>query len=99
MSESAAAVARAHAFVSGKVQGVFYRNNTVKQAAARGLGGWVRNLRDGRVELVAEGPKETVEDLLAWCRNGPSKAVVKDVQVDWEPPEGKFNGFDKVADG
>mmetsp|Transcript_25072 Transcript_25072/g.70696 ORF Transcript_25072/g.70696 Transcript_25072/m.70696 type:complete len:96 (+) Transcript_25072:120-407(+) len=89
---------RAHAFVSGKVQGVFYRKNTEKQAALRDLKGWVRNLRDGRVELVAEGSRPAVEDLLKWCHRGPSKAVVDAVDVTWGTPEG-CGIFKKIADG
>jgi len=64
-------VARAHVFVSGKVQGVFYRDGTRQEAQRRGVGGWVRNLRDGRVEAVFEGPGEAVDAMVAWCRVGP----------------------------
>eukprot|EP00933_Yihiella_yeosuensis_P045185 TRINITY_DN40510_c0_g1_i1.p1 TRINITY_DN40510_c0_g1~~TRINITY_DN40510_c0_g1_i1.p1 ORF type:complete len:131 (+),score=35.70 TRINITY_DN40510_c0_g1_i1:43-435(+) len=89
---------RAHAFVSGKVQGVFYRNNTVKQAQERSLSGWVRNLCDGRVELQAQGTKEQVEDLLRWCHDGPAKAKVKSVDVSWVDPEEDVGSFKKIAD-
>lgn len=65
-----AGVARAHVFVSGKVQGVFYRDTTKKEAEKRGVRGWVRNLRDGRVEAVFEGDAKAVDDLVAWCRVG-----------------------------
>ncbi|CAE8700997.1 unnamed protein product, partial [Polarella glacialis] len=92
-------VVRAHAFISGKVQGVFYRNNTVKQAQERGLFGWVRNLQDGRVELQTQGPKGAVEDLLRWCHQGPAKAVVREVQVTWVPAEsGGPASFKKMKD-
>mmetsp|Transcript_55737 Transcript_55737/g.174574 ORF Transcript_55737/g.174574 Transcript_55737/m.174574 type:complete len:100 (-) Transcript_55737:100-399(-) len=91
-------VVRVHAFITGLVQGVFYRNNTVKQAVARGLVGWVRNLHDGRVELVAEGPKPEVEDLLSWCLRGPARAKVHDIDVDWQTPQGGFPDFRQVAD-
>ncbi len=64
-------MARAHVFVSGKVQGVFYRDGTRQEAQRRGVGGWVRNLRDGRVEAVFEGPGEAVDAMVAWCRVGP----------------------------
>eukprot|EP00927_Polykrikos_kofoidii_P015628 TRINITY_DN16964_c0_g1_i1.p1 TRINITY_DN16964_c0_g1~~TRINITY_DN16964_c0_g1_i1.p1 ORF type:complete len:131 (+),score=28.64 TRINITY_DN16964_c0_g1_i1:22-414(+) len=90
--------ARAHVFVSGKVQGVNYRNNTVKQARSLGLGGWVRNLTDGRVELVAEGPKADVEVLLQWCHRGPRRASVEEVAATWEDPKGVEQGFRKIAD-
>lgn len=63
-------VARAHVFVSGKVQGVFYRDTTKTEASKRGVNGWVRNLRDGRVEAVFEGPADAVEAMVAWCRVG-----------------------------
>ncbi|MFA5860303.1 MAG: acylphosphatase [Candidatus Thermoplasmatota archaeon] len=65
-------VARAHVFVSGKVQGVFYRDSTRSEAQKRGVRGWVRNLRDGRVEAVFEGATEDVEAMVAWCRIGPA---------------------------
>ena len=63
-------MARAHVLVSGKVQGVFYRDTTKKEADARGVRGWVRNLRDGRVEAVFEGDAAAVEEMVAWCRIG-----------------------------
>lgn len=61
---------RAHVRVSGKVQGVFYRDTTKKEADKRGVRGWVRNLKDGRVEAVFEGASESVEAMVAWCRIG-----------------------------
>jgi len=63
-------VVRAHVFVSGKVQGVFYRDTTKKEADKRGVRGWVRNLRDGRVEAVFEGDAQAVDAMVAWCRVG-----------------------------
>lgn len=63
-------MARARVFVSGKVQGVFYRDTTKQEAQKRGVRGWVRNLRDGRVEAVFEGPKDAVDAMVAWCRVG-----------------------------
>ena len=85
------AVERAHLFVSGRVQGVGFRYSAV--GAARrlgGLAGWVRNLDDGRVEAVVEGPREKLEELIARCRVGPPAARVEDVAVSWEPPSGEF---------
>jgi len=79
---------RAHVFVSGRVQGVGYRISTAEMAADMGLHGWVRNLPDGRVEAVFEGKKELVEAAIAWCRRGNPPAVVKDVAVEYETPEG-----------
>lgn len=79
---------RVHVWVSGIVQGVFYRASTVEQARAAGVAGWVRNLPDGRVEAVLEGRPEAVERVLAWMRVGPPRAVVEGVEVMHEPPEG-----------
>lgn len=79
---------RRHVWVSGVVQGVFFRSMTHREATALGLAGWVRNLSDGRVEAVFEGPASTVEAMVGWCRTGPSHAVVEDVEVVEEPPEG-----------
>lgn len=87
------AIARAHLFISGLVQGVFYRATCRDEAAARGLGGWVRNLADGRVEAVIEGEKETVQSLIAWCREGPSGSRVTGVETTWEEPKGEKGGF------
>ena len=77
---------RVHAFVSGRVQGVWFRGSTQREAESRGLVGWVRNLPDGRVELVAQGPSEAVERLLAWARHGPPTARVDDLTFEEEPP-------------
>lgn len=83
---------RAHVFVSGIVQGVGYRFTTVDQANQLGLSGWVRNLPDDRVEAVFEGTKAAVEEMIRWCHKGPPSAVVKNVAVDYEEPEG-IRGF------
>lgn len=79
---------RAHVFVSGRVQGVGYRYATVETATQLGLAGWVRNLPDHRVEAVFEGTQEVVEQMLRWCHEGPPAALVKDVAVEYEEPEG-----------
>jgi acylphosphatase len=84
---------RAHVFISGRVQGVGYRYATVDTATQLGLTGWVRNLPDGRVEAVFEGSSGVVEDMIRWCYQGPPAAMVKDVLVDYEEPEG-LRGFD-----
>ncbi|WP_332810474.1 acylphosphatase [Sphingomonas sp.] len=68
--------------VSGRVQGVFYRQWTVNEARALGLAGWVRNLRSGEVELLASGPEEAVRELIRRCREGPPAAVVEAVRVE-----------------
>lgn len=85
---------RAHVFVSGRVQGVFFRFETRRLARRLGVAGWVRNRRDGRVEAVFEGEREDVEKMIQFCRRGPSGARVTDVEVKWEKPSGEFEGFD-----
>jgi acylphosphatase len=87
-------VVRAHAWVSGRVQGVFYRGSTREEAVRLGLVGWVKNLADGRVELVAEGARAAVDALVAWTRHGPEGARVDDVRIVDEAPTGEFTAFD-----
>ncbi len=84
---------RAHVFVSGRVQGVFFRSETQHEANRRNVSGWVRNLPDRRVEAVFEGEKDDVERLIEFCRRGPSGARVTGVQVRWERYTGEFRGF------
>ena len=84
---------RAHIFVSGKVQGVFFRSNTQREANRRTVRGWIRNHKDGGVEAVLEGEEEDVKAVIEYCRKGPSFARVKDVNVRWEAYTGEFNGF------
>jgi acylphosphatase len=84
---------RAHLIVTGRVQGVFFRHNTNKEAHRLGLTGWVRNLPSGDVEVVAEGEKADVEKLIAWCRTGPPMSRVDNVAVTWEAYTGEFPGF------
>lgn len=84
---------RAHVFVSGRVQGVGYRMSTWEAATDLGLSGWVRNLPEGRVEAVFEGTRNVVEKMIHWCHQGNPAAVVKDVAVEYEQPEG-IRGFD-----
>jgi acylphosphatase len=85
--------ARAHIIVSGRVQGVFFRDHTQRWASSLGLTGWVRNLRDGRVEVLAEGEKDSLEGLLSRLRQGPPLANVQDIEVDWEEYSGEFPDF------
>ena len=84
---------RAHVFVSGRVQGVFYRATTQEQARERGVDGWVRNLEDGRVEAVFEGPEDAVAGMVEWCHEGSSRARVDDVEAEYGDPEG-LDGFE-----
>jgi acylphosphatase len=86
-------VARAHVWVSGKVQGVFYRDSTQQEAVKRGVRGWVRNLKDGRVEAAFEGAPEAIDAMVAWCRVGPPLSRPTFVDRKDEPEEG-LAGFD-----
>ncbi|MFB6270758.1 MAG: acylphosphatase [Halobacterium sp.] len=83
---------RARVLVSGKVQGVYFRANTREQATERGVDGWVRNLRDGRVEAVFEGDEDDVEALVEWCHEGSPAARVEDVDAEYGDPDG-VDGF------
>lgn len=84
---------RAHVFISGHVQGVFFRAHTREQAQAAGVGGWVRNLDDGRVEAVFEGPRAAVQRVVQWCHSGPPSARIDHVDVTWEQSTGQEQGF------
>ncbi len=77
---------RAHVWVSGVVQGVFFRGTTAERACELGLDGWVRNLPDGRVEAVFQGDAEGVGAAVAWVRHGPPRAVVEHIETVFEPP-------------
>jgi acylphosphatase len=79
---------RYHVIVSGRVQGVYFRANTVRQAEATGLSGWVKNLPDGRVEAVFEGESGNAERMLAWCRTGTPPARVDSIEYVEETPDG-----------
>jgi acylphosphatase len=81
-------VVRYRVLISGRVQGVFFRDSCRRLAEQHGVAGWVRNLPDGRVEAVFEGPADDVQHLVDWARRGPHAAVVADVSVQTEPPEG-----------
>ena len=85
---------RAHARISGKVQGVFFRSNTKDKAVELGLTGWVKNLPDGSVEAVFEGDKERVDEMIGWCRKGPRFAQVSGVEVEFEKSAGEFTRFE-----
>ena len=84
---------RAHVFVSGRVQGVFFRQKTKQQAESFGVTGWVRNLPDGRVETVFEGEEEAVKALVEYCHHGPSYARVTNIDASWEDYRGEFSDF------
>src|SRR2546430_14295945 len=83
-----AGIGRRRAVVAGRVQGVWFRESCRDQAQAAGVAGWVRNLADGRVEVVLEGPPAAVDEVLAWCRRGPRRARVDGVEGVGEAPAG-----------
>ena len=85
--------ARAHLLLQGRVQGVSFRYYTMQEARLLGLTGWVRNLWDGRVEVLLEGDDDAVKQMIAWCQQGPPTAVVEDVVITWEEPTAEFNNF------
>jgi acylphosphatase len=85
---------RFHLWISGRVQGVFFRANTWKQARSLGLSGWVRNLPDGRVETVFEGEAGAVEAMLTWCREGAPPARVEHVEAVEETATGEPADFE-----
>lgn len=84
---------RAHVFVLGTVQGVYYRATTRETAREVGVDGWVRNLDDGRVEAVFEGDRSSVEEMVDFCHEGSPAATVLDVEVDYEEPH-DLDGFE-----
>lgn len=88
MNDSKNNLVRVRASISGRVQGVFFRDSTREKAEALGLSGWVRNLPDGGVEAVFEGEEGRVEEMVSWCEEGPSRARVENVSAEREEPEG-----------
>lgn len=84
---------RAHVFISGRVQGVYFRSYTQRKARSLGLTGWVRNRWDGRVEAVFEGDEKAVQQAINWCHVGSPSAQVDQVEVSYEDPTGEFNRF------
>lgn len=84
---------RARVRVTGRVQGVCYRQSTVEMAGGLGLAGWVRNLPDGSVEALFEGKRERVDQAIAWCRHGPPRAAVDEVAVEWLDGPAECAGF------
>jgi acylphosphatase len=84
---------RAHIFVSGRVQGVFFRVETRYEARKRNVAGWVRNTSGGRVEAIFEGEREDVEKLVDFCRRGPSGARVTKLDVQWGEYGREFKDF------
>jgi acylphosphatase len=79
--------------IDGRVQGVNFRASTQEHARSAGVAGWVRNLEDGRVEAVFEGPRAAVDRMVSWCYGGPRSARVERVGVQWEQPTDQEQGF------
>lgn len=92
MKEGSPERVRAHVWVSGRVQGVFFRAYAEDEAAFRGISGWIRNMSDGRVEAVFEGDQASVEAMIQWCHRGSPPSRVTGVEVVWEAPRGE-QGF------
>lgn len=84
---------RARVRISGRVQGVCYRQSTVEMARGLGVGGWVRNLADGSVEALFEGEAARVEAAIRWCHTGPARARVDTVVVEWLDGPAECAGF------
>lgn len=84
---------RVHVIVEGRVQGVFFRDFTRRQAYRFGIKGWVRNLMDGSVEIMAEGEEENLKSFLEEVKKGPPLAVVEKLDIEWMDFKGEFNDF------
>lgn len=85
---------RLHIYISGYVQGVFYRSTAKRIAQSLLLTGWIRNLKDGRVEVVVEGEEENLAKFVEWCKRGPVGAEVESVEVIREEYKGEFKDFE-----
>jgi len=85
---------RAHVIISGDVQNIGFRFNTRIKARNLGLTGWVRNLPNGNVETVFEGPEDKVKEIIEWCKKGPSFARVDDVKIELSEYKGEFENFE-----
>ena len=84
---------RAHIFISGRFQGVFFRMETRDEARKTNVTGWVRNTSGGRVEAVFEGEREDVEKMIEFCKRGPPAARVTKTDVQWKEHTGEFKAF------
>ena len=85
---------RVRVFVTGRVQGVFFRQAMKAKAIQNSVSGWVRNLQDGRVEAVMEGSDENIDYMVEWCHGGPANAIVGDVEIRKEPYSASFETFE-----
>lgn len=86
-------IVKAHVYIAGRVQGVFFRASTRNEASSLKIKGWVKNCVDGSVEAVFEGDKNKVNKMVHWCYNGPPGAFVNDVKVVWGKPTGEYSDF------
>jgi len=82
-----------HIKIGGKVQGVYFRASTKEKADELGIRGWVKNMSDGTVEIVATGSDETIKEFISWCHEGPRGAAVADIKITEEAEEIKFERF------
>jgi len=87
---------RARLVIEGRVQGVWFRDSTLRKANELGVYGWVKNRHDDAVEVLAEGASEAVDKLIEWCHKGPPQAIVRHVNVIKEEWQGEFDSFDIV---
>ena len=85
---------KAHVFVSGNVQGVFFRSETKHKADKHHVTGWIRNIPDGRVEATFEGEEEDVKKLIKFCRTGPPAAKINTVTITWQPYADEYTSFE-----
>ena len=87
---------RIHIFIIGRVQGVFFRQSTRVMAIKNNVTGWIRNLDDGRVEIVAEGEESNINSLTDWCKTGPANSRVDEFELLDEDSTGEFENFDVI---
>ena len=85
---------RIHIFVTGRVQGVFFRQSTKVMAIKNNVKGWVRNLDDGRVEIVAQGETQDIDNLAHWCKTGPANSRVDEFELSEENISDEFENFE-----
>ena len=83
-----------HLFIYGRVQGVFFRKSTQTKAVSLNVAGWVRNRKDGRVEVYAQGSEDALVSLLQWCGKGPKLAKVNQVDTKWIPSSNEVSDFE-----
>lgn len=87
-------IVQKHLWISGRVQGVFYRASTQQKAHELAIKGWVKNLPDGRVEAMLIGPEHAIQELIAWCKHGPDRAIVDNIVVKTIHPVDSFSDFE-----